>query len=174
MIRKATEADLDDVNNGYEELLYYEQEHGAYTVWELGVYPTRDSAKKSLEEDGLYVLEEDGQIAASITVNQTQPPEYGQIHWGCDAKPEEVMVIHLLCVRPSKAHCGLGTRMVQFIIEEAKRRGCKAVRLDTGAQNIPAKSLYRKLGFQLAGTASMAIGGKIPHEGHLFLEYIIS
>ena len=28
MIRKATEADLDGVNDGYEELLYYEKEHG--------------------------------------------------------------------------------------------------------------------------------------------------
>lgn len=173
MIRKATEADLDGVNDGYEELLYYEKEHGAYTVWELGVYPTRSSAKKSLEEDGLYVLEEDGQIAASVTVNQTQPPEYETVHWGCDAKPEEVMVIHLLCVRPSKAHQGMGRRMVEFIIEEARKRGCKAVRLDTGAQNIPAKSLYTKIGFKLTGTASMAIGGLIPHEGHLFFEYVL-
>lgn len=173
MIRKATEADLDDVNDGYEELLYYEREHGAYTVWELGVYPTQESAKKSLDEGGLYVLEEDGRIAASITVNQTQPSEYAQITWGCDANPDEVMVIHLLCVRPSKAHCGIGTRMVQFIIEKARLQGCKAVRLDTGAQNIPAKSLYTKIGFQLAGTAFMAIGGKIPHKGHLFFEYIL-
>lgn len=173
MIRKAIEADLDDVNDGYEELLYYEKEHGAYTVWQLGVYPTRSSAKKSLDEDGLYVLEENGQIAASITVNQKQPPEYGMVHWGCEAKPEEVMVIHLLCVRPSKAHQGMGRRMVEFIIEEARKRGCKAVRLDTGAQNIPAKSLYTKIGFKLAGTASMAIGGLIPHEGHLFFEYVL-
>ena len=164
---------MDGVNDGYEELLYYEKEHGAYTVWELGVYPTRSSAKKSLEEDGLYVLEEDGQIAASVTVNQTQPPEYETVHWGCDAKPEEVMVIHLLCVRPSKAHQGMGRRMVEFIIEEARKRGCKAVRLDTGAQNIPAKSLYTKIGFKLTGTASMAIGGLIPHEGHLFFEYVL-
>ena len=173
MIRKAIEADLYGVNDGYEELLYYEKEHGAYTVWQLGVYPTRSSAKKSLDEDGLYVLEENGQIAASITVNQKQPPEYGMVHWGCEAKPEEVMVIHLLCVRPSKAHQGMGRRMVEFIIEEARKRGCKAVRLDTGAQNIPAKSLYTKIGFKLAGTASMAIGGLIPHEGHLFFEYVL-
>ena len=95
------------------------------------------------------------------------------VHWGCEAKPEEVMVIHLLCVRPSKAHQGMGRRMVEFIIEEARKRGCKAVRLDTGAQNIPAKSLYTKIGFKLAGTASMAIGGLIPHEGHLFFEYVL-
>lgn len=173
MIRKATAADLDGVNDGYEELLYYEKEHGAYTVWELGVYPTRASAQKSLEEDGLYVLEEEGQIAASVTVNQIQPPEYENVPWSCSAAPQEVLVIHLLCVRPSKAHCGMGTRMVQFILEEARRQGCKTVRLDTGAQNTPARSLYSKLGFRLAGTASMAIGGVIPHEGHLFFEYVL-
>ena len=173
MIRKGTEADLDGVNEGYEELLRYEKKHGAYTVWELGVYPTRNSAKKSLDEDGLYVLEEDGQIADSITVNQKQPAEYAQVQWGCDAKPEEVIVIHLLCVRPSQAHRGLGHAMVQFILDEARKQGCKAVRLDTGAQNIPARSLYTKIGFHLAGTGSMAIGGVIPHDGHLFFEYVL-
>ena len=93
-----------------------------------GRVSTRNSAKKSLDEDGLYVLEENGQIAASITINQEQPAEYAQVQWGCDAKPEEVMVIHLLCVRPSKAHRGLGHAMVQFILDEARKQGCKAVR----------------------------------------------
>ena len=63
--------------------------------------------------------------------------------------------------------------MVQFILDEARKQGCKAVRLDTGAQNIPARSLYTKIGFHLAGTGSMAIGGVIPHDGHLFFEYVL-
>ena len=50
MIRKGTEADLDGVNEGYEELLRHEKEHGAYTVWELGVYPTRNSAKMCIRD----------------------------------------------------------------------------------------------------------------------------
>ena len=43
----------------------------------------------------------------------------------------------------SQAHRGLGHAMVQFILDEARKQGCKAVRLDTGAQNIPARPLVQ-------------------------------
>ena len=90
--------------------------------------------------------------------------------WKYSAEPDQILVLHLLCVRPSKAGRGTGRKMVQFVLDEAKRTGCLAVRLDTGAQNLPAAELYRKMGFELAGTGSMAIGGEIAHEGHLFFE----
>ncbi len=170
MIRKAILQDIEQVERGYEELLLYEQKHGAYTVWKLGIYPTRETAAKSLKEDTLYVMEQDGEIYASMIGKQIQPEEYSTIKWKYCAQPEEVFVIHLLCVRPSKAGCGIGKAMVRFAIEEAKRLHCKAIRLDTGTQNKPAVALYKKLGFELAGTSSMAIGGIIAHDNHLFFE----
>lgn len=69
-----------------------------------------------------------------------------------EAQPDEVLVVNLLCVRPSKARCGIGKSMVCFIIEEAKSMNCKAVRLDTGRQNTPAIALYTDIGFELAGS----------------------
>lgn len=170
MIRKAVAQDIDQVEKSYIELLTYEREHAAYTVWKMGVYPTRETAEKSLAAGSLYVMEQGGEICASIILNQQQPEEYGNINWRCKAEPGEVLVLHLLCVRPSKSGLGIGKAMVQFAAEEGKRRGLKTVRLDTGAQNTPAASLYRKLGFTLAGTSSMAIGGLIAHDGHLFFE----
>ena len=174
MIRKATLEDLNQVEQGYTELLLHEQEHGAYTAWQLGVYPTRTTAEKAEKNGSLYVLEQDGEICASIIINHTQPEEYGGIDWKCAAKPEEILVIHLLCVRPSKAGHGFGRRMVQFAIEEGERWNCRAVRLDTGEQNKPAVALYTKMGFALAGTTSMAIGGLIAHKNHLFFERKLS
>jgi len=171
MIRKAASQDIDQIEQKYIELLMHEQEHGAYTVWKLGVYPTRETAEKALSEGTLYVMDQDGEICASIIADQKQPGEYEKIEWKQRAKPEEVLVIHLLCVRPSKAGMGIGRDMVKFVIEEAKRRSCRAVRLDTGSQNLPAVALYTKLGFELAGTTSMAIGGLISHNNHLFFEF---
>lgn len=170
MIRKAEPRDIDPIEKSYIEHLLHEQEHGAYTAWKMGVYPTRDVAEKSLETGTLYVLEQDGEICASVILDQNQPKEYETIDWKHPADPGKVLVIHLLCVRPSKAGQGIGGAMVRFALEEAKRRNYQAVRLDTGAQNKPAASLYRKIGFTLAGTASMAIGGQIAHDGHLFFE----
>lgn len=170
MIRKALLQDIDQVAEGYTELLLYEQEHGAYTAWKLGVYPTKETAEKGFKAGSLYVMERDGEICASVIVNQIQPEEYGNINWKYQAQPDEVMVIHLLCVRPSKAGSGVGRAMVQFVVDEARKLNCRAVRLDTGLQNKPAVGLYKKLGFELAGTTSMAIGGVIAHKEHLFFE----
>lgn len=170
MIRKAVLQDIDQIEKSYEELLLYEKEHGAYTVWQLGVYPTRETAQKGLSEGNLYVMDQDGEICASVIANRVQPEEYGKIEWKYHAQPDEVLVIHLLCVKPSKAGQGIGKDMVQFIIGEAKRINCKTVRLDTGSQNKPAIALYTKLQFELAGAASMAIGGLLQHNNHLFFE----
>lgn len=170
MIRKAVLQDIGQVAEGYREILLHEQEHGAYTVWKLGVYPTRKTAEESLERGALYVMEQEGEIWASMIVDRAQPEEYGRIKWNYPAGPDEILVLHLLCVRPSKAGRGIGGDMVRFVLEEGRRLGCKAVRLDTGEQNKPAVSLYKKLGFELAGTADMAIGGVIAHKNHLFFE----
>lgn len=170
MIRKAVLQDIDQIENSYTELLLYEKDHVAYTVWKLGVYPTQQTALQALQEDTLYVMEENGEICASIIVNNIQPDEYKKINWKYQVKNHEVLVIHLLCVRPSCAGRGIGKAMVQFVINKAKQENYQAVRLDTGLQNKPAIALYTKLGFELAGTTSMSIGGIIAHDHHLFFE----
>lgn len=169
-IRKAVPQDVNQVEKNYIELLLHEQEHGAYTAWKLGVYPTRETAEKGVAEGTLYVMEQDKKICASMIVNQIQPQEYETIKWKYSARPDEVFVIHLLCVSPSMSGHGIGKDMVCFAIEQAKNLNCKTVRLDTGSQNKPAVALYTKLGFELAGTMAMDIGGLISHKNHLFFE----
>lgn len=170
MIRKAQSQDIDAVEKGYIELILYEKNHKAYTVWQLGVYPTRETAEKSCFNGTLYVVEENREIFASMIINQIQPQEYYNINWKHQAKDEEVLTIHLICVRPSKVHQGIGKKLVKFAIDMAKNLNCKTIRLDTGSQNTPAIALYQSLGFELAGNTSMTIGGLITHNDHLFFE----
>ena len=170
IIRKALARDIDQVEKSYAELLLHEQEHGAYTAWKTGVYPTRETAEKGLTDGALYVMEQEGKIYASMIVDHIQPQEYRRISWKYPAEPEEVLVVHLLCIRPSKAGRGIGTSMMRFAMEEGRNRHCRAIRLDTGFQNKPAVALYTKLGFELAGTAAMDVGGMIVHHNHLFFE----
>ena len=173
MIRKATEHDIPRVEAGYLEHLRHEQTHTAYTVWKEGVYPTKQTALDALAEGSLYVMEGPDEVLASVIADQKQPAAYADIDWSCPADPEDVLVIHLLCVPPSLAGHGVGSSIVRFLIEEARAKGYKTVRLDTGGQNVPAASLYRKLGFRLAGTGNFAVGGKISHANHLFFEYVL-
>ncbi len=171
MIRKATRDDIPRVEAGYLEHLRHEQTHTAYTVWKEGVYPTAQTALDALAEGTLYVMDVDCEAMPSVIADRKQPEAYRDVAWEREADPAKVLVIHLLCVPPSQAGKGVGSSIVRFLIGEARAQGYQTVRLDTGGQNVPAASLYRKLGFRLAGTGSFAVGGKIAHANHLFFEY---
>ena len=69
-VQKAQRQDIDAVDEAYTELLLHES---AYTVWQLGVYPTRETAEKGLGDDSLYVAIVDEEICGSIIINQCQP-----------------------------------------------------------------------------------------------------
>ena len=173
MIRKATFDDIGLIEDTYNEHFKYEIEHGAFTVFKKGIYPTRKDAEKAVNIGTLYVYEENNNIAGSIIVDKIPPKEYTEIVWKHNFRNDEVMVIHLLMVRPSMAGKGIATSLVKYAMELAGNNSCKALRLDTGSQNIPAVSLYKKLGFQIVATASMKVGNAIEHSGHLFLEKVL-
>lgn len=173
MIRQAVIEDLDSIEDGYREHFAHERQYGAYTVFKEGVYPTRKDAERALKNGNLFVYEENGIVLGSVILDWNQPEEYKKITWPSQAADEKVNVIHLLMVRPSAAKKGVGSAIINYLYETARTRGCTAVRLDTGAQNIPAASLYKKLGFQLVETSSMKVGGAISHSGHLFFEKIL-
>lgn len=173
MVRRAVIADINSIEEGYQEHFSHERAHGAYTVFKEGVYPTRKDAEKALRNDSLYVYEESGIVLGSIILDGRQPDEYRKIAWPSRAADEQVNVIHLLVVRPCASGKGIGSSLINYVLEVARQRSCIAVRLDTGEQNIPAVSLYKKLGFRLAAASSIKVGDVIPHKRHLFFEKIL-
>lgn len=170
MIRKATFDDIEMIEDAYDEHFQYEAEHGAYTIFKKGLYPTRKDAERAVEAGTLYVYEENGDVAGSIMIDQAQPEEYGEIVWGQALARDEVMTIHLLMVRPSMAGRGIASSLIRYAVKLAEKNGCKSLRLDTGRQNIPAVRLYQKMGFQIVAAAPMKVGNAIAHGEHLFLE----
>lgn len=173
MIRKALLDDIEWIEDTYNEHFRHEMEHEAFTIFKKGIYPTRRDAEKAVNSGKLYVYEEKNNIAGSIIVDKVQPREYEEIVWGNSLRANEVMVIHLLIVRPSMAGKGVASSLVKYAVDLAKSNSCQALRLDTGSQNIPALSLYKKLGFQVVATSTMKVGGTIEHRGHLFLEKLL-
>lgn len=153
-IRKAEMRDIDSVEKIYEEILDNEKNTGkVYTNWQKGLYPTRNDALKALEAGTLYVGELNGEVTACVNLNHIQPPEYSKINWSVNACGNEVLVIHTLCIPPSQAGKSLGKQFVEFSEKLAGELGCRTVRLDTYEGNIPAASLYRKMGYTYTGSA---------------------
>ena len=91
MIRPATAEDLDAIVATYAELLDYEAEHGSFSNWEKGIYPTRDYASDVIANGDMYVLEEDDAICASMVFSRTQAPEYADVPWKHAAPDDEVL-----------------------------------------------------------------------------------
>ena len=164
MIRKAEKADIAAIADTYTELLTYEQQHGSHSNWVLGVYPTIAVPEQKVPEGSMYVLEEDGEICASMVLNHEQAEEYSHIDWHYPGENEEVLVIHTLCVPPRKAGRGYGRRMVEFAKTIAAETLCRALRIDTYIHNEPAKRLYQKNGFRIAGSARTLHQGVIEEE----------
>ncbi len=153
MIRRATAADIDDIVRGYDELFDYEDVHGTFSNWRRGVYPTRATAEAGLAAGTLYVLREEGALCASAILNRVQPPEYAAAPWRIAAGEGEALVVHTLCVPPSRAHRGAARKMLRFAAELARCEGCRALRLDTWLHNRPASLLYAGEGYRAVGVA---------------------
>lgn len=170
MIRTAVLDDVDLIEDAYNEHFRYETEHKAYTVFKKGVYPTRADAERAINLGTMYVYEENGNIGGSIIIDKVQPTEYADIPWKGNFSKDEVMVIHLLMVRPSMSGKRIATLLIGYAVELAKTYNCKTLRLDTGSQNIPAVSLYKKNGFEIVVSAPKMVGNVIAHKSHLYLE----
>ena len=158
-IRPAEEYDLAAVAEIYEAIHTEEEAGRAEIGWVRGVYPTRETAAASLALGSLYVLEDEGRIFAAAKIDQEQVEHYAQIGWEIAASDSEVLVLHTLVVHPAAARRGYGKAFVAYYEDEARRRGCRALRLDTNAKNTAARRLYASLGYREAGVVPCVFNG---------------
>ncbi len=59
--------------------------------------------------------------------------------------------LHMIAVRPESGRLGYGTRMLEYVLGEVRRRGCAVIRLEVGAQNAAALKFYERGGFRIVG-----------------------
>ena len=167
-IRKATQRDLAAVVQLYEALLDYLQAGVNYPGWKKDIYPTQQDAETALQKGQLYVAQSGEVLAGTIVLNHVQEDAYQIMHWGCDAPPDKVLVLHTFAVHPSFAGKGVGTALMQFAEAKAKDDGLQTIRLDVYEGNKPAIRLYEKQNFRRVGTADMGYGMYGLHEYHLY------
>lgn len=159
MIRKAVSADLDRVEEIYNEIHTATEQGRLPTAWRRGSYPTRRDAEEALAAGELYVLEEGGRVLAAARINQAQDEAYARMAWAAEAPPEQVLVLHTLAVSTEASGRGLGAAFVRFYEAEALERGCPFLRMDTSENNFRARALYRRLGYRETGSVLCRFNG---------------
>jgi diamine N-acetyltransferase len=63
------------------------------------------------------------------------------------ARPQVVLYIHAMAVRPDARGCGCGTQLLLHALAFARTAGVTRVELDVWSFNAGAQRLYRRLGF---------------------------
>ena len=152
MLKRAEYTDIVKIENYYRYVADNTENMDKYGRWIYGQHPTDDMIEEYITDRSMYFAEEDGMVIAAAAVTFFQNEDYHAVHWNVAAQDDEVAVIHILCINPQKQGCGLAKKIVNEIIDLAKTRHMKAVRLDALCCNTPAQRLYEDLGFIKCGT----------------------
>mgnify|MGYP004599049391 CR=1 FL=1 len=168
IIEKGIPADIDELEQLYNDLNDFLAADINHPGWIKGVYPTRQIAEKGIEEQSLYVVRHEGRIAGSIILNHHAEQVYDTASWGIDADYDKLFVIHTLVVHPLFLKAGIGKQLVAFACELGQKLQMKAIRLDTYEHNIPAIKLYEKFGFKYIDTIDLGLGDYGLHRFRLY------
>ena len=165
-IRKATAADLDAIEQIYEDIHTAEEEGAATIGWIRGIYPTRKTAEAAVLRDDMFVLE-DGEIIGTGIINRTQVDVYYGAPWRFDT--DKVCVLHTLVISPKVSGRGYGRAFVEYYEQWALDHNLPELRIDTNARNSAARAMYKKMGYEEIGIVPTVFNG-IPGVDLVLLE----
>jgi GNAT superfamily N-acetyltransferase len=140
-VRRATLEDVPVVAEMLDEATVFVQTMGR-DQWPVP-YP-QEKLRASVADGSLYVVEVDGDRAATFTLLLDDPKFWGR-------RPPDAVYLHKLAVRRAFAGRGLGVRIVDWVCEEAGRLGRAFVRLDCQRDLPGIRQYYERLGFELRG-----------------------
>ncbi len=110
-------------------------------------YPNKEIISEDIKNKGLYVLEDQDKIIASISIVEDEPEEIKDLGW------ERVRSCFLvrLCVAPEYQGEGIGEKMMKSISIVAKEKGYKATHHLAAEVNKAANRLYKRMGYKDLG-----------------------
>ncbi len=125
-------------------------------------YPDRDSLKRDIETNTLFVYRENNEILGIIVLNETQDPEYADIHWSTSDTDRNI-VVHRLAVSPEHQGKGIARKIMDFAEEWAKENQYDAIRLDTFSQNPRNQRFYKNRGYTELGSVYLSYKKEHPY-----------
>jgi GNAT superfamily N-acetyltransferase len=111
-------------------------------------YPAAQHISADVLAGEAFVIKENNQCIATITLNGLQDEQYQLINWKFPS--HKVLVIHRLGVHPIAQGRGLAKALCLFAEAFAKSQQYTCIRLDAYAGNAASNDLYKKLGYHLA------------------------
>ncbi len=160
IIRQCTDKDIAAVSRFYDHVVQYLCAHINYPKWSYQEYPSADYVRQMTAVQSQFVcMDEDNHtVIGAFVLNNDPQGAYENAAWSRQLPEGSYLVCHTLAAEPALSGTGLGTQIVNFCIDYAKKNGYPAIRLDVVPDNIPAKRLYEKCGFTYTGEADLDRG----------------
>lgn len=142
----ATEEDRDKILS-----LYRAQIGREYCPWNEE-YPSNEAIDWDLSRDALFVMKVNGKIKAAVSIEEDEEAD----RLSCwDKNMELVGELARVAVLPEEQSKGLGRIMLQFGMDELKRRGFKGIHILVNKNNTKAIRCYAVFGFCMVGECYM-------------------
>lgn len=136
-----------------EELLaLYKVQHGReFCPWDEG-YPSNETIDFDLSRDALFVMKKEGRIVAAISIDEDEDVDQLAC-WDKSLAPEGEL--SRLAVLPEEQNRGIARIMLQFGMDELKKRGYKGIHFLVNKYNQKALRSYAVFGFKQVGECHM-------------------
>ena len=172
-LNKCTSADFDRITEYYKFVIDNTLGMKTYCPWIYGKHPTDEMIKNYIDSGYMYFFEDNSQIVAAAVLTPFQDEDYSSVNWSVSLKADEVSVIHLLCVNPKYQGRGISKKLIESLIDIAKRDSKKGIRLDALYTNTRAHSLYEGMGFKKCDVKNWYAGNTGWTDFYLFEYYFI-
>lgn len=121
-------------------------------------YPNLQVIENDVLSGSCYVLEEDGEIAASFAVTFDGDADYEHIYNGSWRGQGDFAVVHRVAVSKNHRGKGLASKALQYAEKLSQARNINYLKIDTHQDNIPMQKVLSKNSFALCGLIDIADG----------------
>ena len=140
-ISRAEKADCDEIYTLYHSLI-----DDPYGTWN-DEYPSKECVENDLAENIVYVMRDaTGRIVSSI-VDEQDIHEFDNLAPWYEDVTRWAQLGRLGVAHDAQGH-GIARKMLAHAMDQAKERGCQAVRFLVATCNIPAQRSYAKLNYE--------------------------
>ena len=146
MIRKAKLSDLDAIMSIINETVKEMKSYGN-DQWDEN-YPNSKTFINDIENESLYIYEEDNYIKGFVCIDYEQAKEYKDLNWSLN---EKCMVTHRMAINSKFRNNQIASKLMDFCEELALKKGVKYLKADTYSINIKMNSFFKKRGYNFVG-----------------------
>jgi ribosomal protein S18 acetylase RimI-like enzyme len=143
-IRRAVAADVEPIMALLDEAIAWLGELGL-DQWQDNRERQRTHVLTDLSADTVYVVEREGRVVATITLDEFADADF----WCVDDKPAAALYVHRMAVARSDRGVGLGSAMLDWAADQAEAAARTLLRLDAWQTNEALHLYYKNLGFEM-------------------------